>query len=388
MSSREATASVTLDPILTFDELMADRILHRAEFSSRHFFLGARECSQGQPHFSSPRGGARWFSAGLLFMALNFVSLPGFAQGSTAETHSPISVEVDISPILATVGDLITYSIRVRHDSTIKPSPPIFVPPEGLEAVDQGTRVLPRKNTQLQQEFWFRLRADLVGTYDFPALTIPFLVSGTDNKGKIIPGQVSSPKAQLAIQSILHLQGEPTDIRDIKPLENIDRDWRPIVLALLTAVLVIALGIFLYLKRRRNELTESTLKPEHLSPQETALRELEILQAKGLLGKGLIREYYFQLSEIFRRYLGAQFKFPALDWTTEEIKTFLTRSSSLNTGNSEKIYFILERTDLVKYAKSKVATEENMTREIISFIKDNTHPKKPELALNNPAAGS
>ncbi|MCH7623420.1 MAG: hypothetical protein IIB46_05000, partial [Nitrospinae bacterium] len=308
-------------------------------------------------------------------MALNFVSLPGFAQGSTAETHSPISVEVDISPILATVGDLITYSIRVRHDSTIKPSPPKFVPPEGLEAVDQGTRVLPRKNTQLQQEFWFRLRADLVGTYDFPALTIPFLVSGIDNKGKIIPGQVSSPKAQLVIQSILHLQGEPTDIRDIKPLENIDRDWRPIVLALLAAVLVIALGIFLYLKRRRNELTESTLKPEHLSPQETALRELEILQAKGLLGKGLIREYYFQLSEIFRRYLGAQFKFPALDWTTEEIKYFLTRSSSLNTENSEKICFILEGTDLVKYAKAKVAKEENMTQEIIYFIKDNTNHK-------------
>ena len=93
-----------------------------------------------------------------------------------------------MSPILDTVGDLITYSIRVRHDSTIKPSLPIFVPPEGVEAVDQGTRELPRKNSQNQQEFWFRLRADLVGTYDFPALTIPSLVSGTDNKDKIIPG--------------------------------------------------------------------------------------------------------------------------------------------------------------------------------------------------------
>ena len=79
------------------------------------------------------------------------------------------------------------------------------------------------------------------------------------------------------------LQGEPTDIRDIKPLENIDRDWRPIVLGLLAAVLVIALGIFLYLMRRKSELTESILQSEHLSPQETALRELEILKSKGFL---------------------------------------------------------------------------------------------------------
>jgi len=388
MSSREATASMARDPILTFNELMADHILHRAKFSSCHFFLGARERSEGQPHFSSPRGEARWFSTGLLFMAFSFVSLSGFIQESTAGPQSPISVEAEVTPVQATVGDLITYSIRVRHDPTIRPSPPKFMAPEGLEMVDQGTRELPRRNTQIQQEFWFRLRADLVGTYDFPALAIPFLVSGDDDVGKTIPGRVSSPKIRLVIQSILHLQGEPTDIRDIKPLENIDRDWRPIVLGLLAAVLVIALGIFRYLKRRKQKVTESTLKPEHLSPQETALRELEILRAKGLLEKGLIREYYFQLSEIFRRYLGAQFKFPALDWTTEEIKYFLTRSSSLNTENSEKICFILEGTDLVKYAKAKVAKEENMTQEIISFIKDNTHPKQPELALNNPAAGS
>jgi len=376
MSSREATASVTLDPIFTFDELMADRILHSAEFSSRHLFLGARERSEGQPHFSSPRGGARWFSAGLLFMALNLVPLSGFAQEATADAQSPISVEVDVSPMQATVGDLITYSIRVRYDPYIKPSPPKFVPPEGLEAVDKGTRELPRKNTQHQQEFWFRLRADLVGTYDFPSLPIPFLVSGHDDEGKNFPGQVSSPKARLVIQSILHLQGEPTDIRDIKPLENIDRDWRPIVLGILAAVLVIALGIFLYLKRRKQKLTESTLKLERLSPQETALRELEILKAKGLFEKDMIREYYFQLSEIFRRYLGAKFKFPALDWTTEEIKSFLTRSSSLNQDVNEKICFILEHTDLVKFAKANVTREENMMQEIISFIQETSTPPR------------
>jgi len=386
MSLRGATASVTRDPIFTFDEFMTNRILHRAEFSSWHFLLRARKLSERQPFFSSPRGGARWFSGGLLLMALIFVSLQGFAQESKAETRSPISVEVEVSPMQATVGDVITYSIRVRHDPNIKPSVPNFVPPEGLESVDQGTGELPRKNSQLQQEFWFRLRADLVGTYDFPALPIPFLVSGDDDGGNEIPGQVSSPRTQLVIQSILHIHGEPMDIRDIKPLENIDSDWRPIVLGVLAAVLVIALGIFLYLKRRKQNFTESTLKQEHLSPQEAALRELEQLMKKGLLERD--REYNFQLSEIFRRYLGAKFKFPALDWTTEEIKNFLTGSLTLNPGISEKICFILEHTDLVKYAKAHLTGEENMTQEVISFIHETSRPEESEPSLNITAATS
>ena len=328
------------------------------------------------------------FPTALLLVALSLVSHPGYAQESTIETPSPISVEVDISPAQATVGDLITYSIRVQHDPYITLSPPKFVLPEGLLAIDQGTRELPGKNTQIQQEFWFRLRADLVGTHDFPALPITFLVANPDNEGKNIPGQVSSPEAQLVIQSVLHLEGEPTDIRDIKPLESIAKDWRPLALGVLVAVLVIALGIFLYRKRRRKKLTESSLQMEHLSPQETALRELELLKAKGLLERGLIREYYFQLSEIFRRYLGARLKFPALDWTTEEIEHFLARSSSLNMGISQKICFILEHSDLVKYAKANVTGEETMTQAVLSFIQETSLPEESEPILNNPETTS
>jgi hypothetical protein len=324
-----------------------------------------------------------WFSAGLLLLAFNLVPLSGFAQGTKLETVSPISIEVEVTPMQATVGDLITYSIRVRHDSNIEPSQPQFIPPEGLEAVEQGARELPRKRSQAQKEFWFRLRADLVGTYDIPALSIPFIVSSAENEDKKTPGQVASPKAQIEIKSILHLEGDPTDIRDIKPLENINRNWLPIILLVLAAALVIALGIFLFLKRSKTKSAESPHIQETLSPQEMALRDLDILKNKGLLEKGLIREYYFELSEIFRRYLGDKFNFPALDWTTEEIKHFLTHKSSHNPAVSEKISFILEETDLVKFAKAQVAGEENMTERILIFIQETSRPVESQPVGNN-----
>ncbi len=308
--------------------------------------------------------------AGLLLIAVAVNPLPGFAQEPQPETPSPISVEVEVTPMQATVGDLITYSIRVRHDSSIEPSQPQFVPPEGLEAVEQGTRDHPRQKSQAQREFWFQLRADRVGSYEFPALSIPFVVSKTDNGSKIIPGQLSSPKSQLEIKSVLHHQGEPTDIRDIKPLENIPRDWLPVILVVLGITLLAALGILLFLKRRKKRSIEPKLKQETLSPQETALRNLDILQNKKLLDKGRVREHYFELSEIFRRYLGDIFNFPALDWTTEEIKHFLTSSPSHYPEVREKIGFILEETDLVKFAKAQVTGEKNMTQDVINFIQE------------------
>jgi hypothetical protein len=319
----------------------------------------------------------------LLLIAAIVNPLPGFTQESQLETPSPISVEVEVTPKQATVGDLITYSIRVRHDLNIEPSQPQFIPPEGLEAVEQGARELPRKKSQAQQEFWFRLRADLVGKYEFPALTIPFVVSSLENVDIKTPGQVSSPEAQVEIQSILRLEGEPKDIRDIKPLENISRNWLPIILVVLAAVLVIALGIYLFLKRKKSKSADSPHIQETLSPQEIALRDLDILKNKGLLEKGLIREYYFELSEIFRRYLGAKFNFPALDWTTEEIKRFLTHSSSHDPGIREKISYILEKTDLVKFAKAQVTGEENMTERIIIFIQETSRPVESQPVSND-----
>lgn len=325
-------------------------------------------------------------SAVLLFVAFLLHPIMGFTQDASPETPSPISVEVEVTPRQATVGDLIIYSIRVRHDSNIELTQPEFSPPEGLEAVDQGTKELARKSNQTHKEYSFRVRADLVGHYEFPALTIPFTVSHAGKK--TVPGQIASPKAQVEVQSVLHLEGEQTDIRDIKPLEDIGKNWLPVALGVLAAILVIALAIYFYLKRKKTSLKKSTLEQEILSPHEAALRDLNNLKNKGLLEKGLIREYYFELSEIFRRYLGAIFDFPALDWTTEEIKLFLNRSPQLNSEISQKVAFILEQTDLVKFAKAQNTGQENMTDEIISFIKKTSRPAESEPDIKNTAIPS
>lgn len=322
--------------------------------------------------------------AGLLLSAVLLIPISGFTQEE--ENKSPVSVEVHVAPAKATIGDIITYSIRVRHDANIKPFPPKFMPPAGLEPIDQGVKKLPPVGTQNEQEFWFRMRADQVGSYEFPSIPLPF--EATREGGQKIPGQAAAPKAELEIESILRLEGEPTDIRDIKSLETIEKSWLPWVVGILAVLIAIALLIFFM--RRRHKRTKETLSNavEILSPQELALRELEVLKNKDLLERGRVREYYFELSEIFRRYLGARYEFQALDWTTEEIKDHLIATPAIEIMFQDKIRKILESADLVKFAKAPATHADNMMEEIIIFIQATSKAKETDPTLKSTSASS
>ena len=74
-----------------------------------------------------------------LFIALGVMlaPLPVFAD---AETSSPISAETHVSQRQVTVGDIVTYSIVVRHDTGIHVLPPDPTAhfKKGFENVDQG----------------------------------------------------------------------------------------------------------------------------------------------------------------------------------------------------------------------------------------------------------
>ena len=106
---------------------------------------------------------------------------------------------------------------------------------------------------------------------------------------------------------------------------------------------------------------------KQLLPHELAMRELDALRAKGLLEAGKIQDYYFGLSEIFRRYLVFRYGFPALDWTTEEITSNLHNVKELNSQLKEQLLVILQNTDQVKFAKANVHQDDHETQYIIQF---------------------
>lgn len=306
------------------------------------------------------------FFAGLGFTLLFFSPFSTLAQEKVPP--SPLSVEAQVDKAEVTIGDIVTYHLSIRHDSEIQLAPPH---PEkdftGFIFIDQEFLPTQKIGEQVLEEFKFRFRADQVGHYTHSKMFIEFTVPNPKDPEKLIPGRATVPKTVVVVRSVLFLDGEPTDIRDIKAILGSAFDWRPWALAIVGISLIGLLIIYGFRKRRKK--TPPLPSSPGLGPHEVALQELATLLAKNLIEAGRLREYYFELSEIFRRYLGARFLFPAPDWTTEEIAHHL-HEVNFDQKQRDQILIILQNTDHVKYAKAEVdtPTSNDDTHSIRQFI--------------------
>jgi hypothetical protein len=148
------------------------------------------------------------------------------------------------------------------------------------------------------------------------------------------------------------------------------REMVPYILAGLLAAFIIA-GIVWYLrKRRKNQPVLQFIPKVSIPPHEMALQRLETLRGKKLWQSGKIKEYYTELTEIVRNYIEVRYKVPALEQTSSEILDALSVSADFPGSLKPRLQIVLERADMVKFAKAlPVATEnEDSMQEAVSFI--------------------
>lgn len=272
-----------------------------------------------------------------------------------AESPITANAAVDRNPI--TLGDIITYTIVVRHDSDLQTSSPDLSQFDGFDVLENQASPPRDVAGKIEQEFSVKLRADKVGVITIPPLPVPFSVNGKE-KGTAVPGEIRTPEISVEVQSVLHTQGEPTDIRDIKDMEYVGINWMSWVFPGLN-ILLLLIAIYLFWKFRKLKSPDPTPKKMELAPHQIALLALDALKSKKLLEQGQSRQHFFELSEIFRRYLGQRFHFPASDWTTEEIATRLHALSELNVDSREECLRILRKSDLIKFAKAEAPADSN-----------------------------
>jgi len=325
----------------------------------------------------------------LIALGVMLPPLPGFAD---AEALPPISAETHVSQRQVTVGDIVTYSIIVRHDVGIHVLPPN--PDEhfekGFEDVDRGASEPREVKGQQEETFWFKFRADAVGFYNLPKIPIEFTAPSPDDASRPIPGTLQAPEAVIEVHSVLYQDGAPNDIKDIKPIIGAGFDWQRYlkwVLLGLAALAAIA-GLFWWLRQKNNTSAPATPLVPDLKPHEIALAEIDQLLAKNLLEKEQPQEHYFELSEIFRRYLGTLLSIPALDWTTEEIGAYVSSHRSIRTDTRQTILALLPATDQIKFAKAPVElqTALNHVEAVRTFIRNTTPEITSKFQVKSPTA--
>ena len=290
------------------------------------------------------------------------------ANSSIAEDNpNPVSVSTQVTPDTFTIGDIATYEITVQHDPDIKPSPPDIEPPKGLELIEQGEYEPNKTNGQTINKYWYKFRVDDTGKLTIPSIQVNFIAPDQKQPENQIQGTILAPEVELEVQSLLDMPGTQDGIRDIKPLEEYPLPWLSYFWQALAVIAVSGLLYFLWKRWKSRPMSLNIPAPDpELTPEQLAFKELEALKKKEWLQIGRTQEYFFELSEIFRRYLENRYRFPAQEWTTEEITAHFKHLNSLSDNLKLKARNILKHTDRVKFAK-EVQTEDEMPS-IINFI--------------------
>ena len=303
------------------------------------------------------------------FLILLVLLICESALADDEPAQSGVSAQINVEPKQGFIGDIITVTILIRHDSILTPDMPRVESFPGFKVLDSGSNTPETFAGQLESEFWISLQAEKVGKLTIPSLPISLYLSDGPKEDDLNPAIVMTPQVNVEIQSIIQAQDEPaTEIKDIKPLVEIERNWWPWVIAGLALTALLVALYFLWKKWQSASPALASPPKKQLLPHELAMRELDALRAKGLLEAGKIQDYYFGLSEIFRRYLVFRYGFPALDWTTEEITSNLHNVKELNSQRKEHLLVILRNTDQVKFAKAHLHQDDNETQSIIQFI--------------------
>ena len=218
-----------------------------------------------------------------------------------------------------------------------------------------------------------------IGVSTFPE-TSWLLAKGTEiTEAKSVP----FPLEILPVFDAKQVQG---DIRDIHPIFKFI-PWLWLLMGLLAAALT-AWFIYRWNKARSGGAAYEPKTPDLRSPYQKAADAVAELSASDIWERGLIKEFYSRLSDIFRSYLDAQFGIKAELMTTNDITRELRRTGAdIKTVISTRE--LLENTDLVKFAKFKPGEKErdaavSSLKNLLVFF---TQQDENRRALARPAAG-
>jgi hypothetical protein len=209
------------------------------------------------------------------------------------------------------------------------------------------------------------------GSYETP----PLLLTVADGAGQLT--EISVPPASVTIVSIL-VEGD-SELRDIKPQAELP--YLNILPWVIGGVVIFILALFGLLLWRRNKRRSVQLAIDNRLPHEVALDELARINGLNLPDQGKFKQYYTQVSDTVRVYMGQNFKIPVLERTTSEIQISL-KQTAVTPPIAKEFLTVLDDSDLVKFSKFKpLLADARQTMTLAYHIVEATKPMLPAQEL-------
>ncbi len=255
------------------------------------------------------------------------------------------------------IGEQITLTIEVEVDTAsrvIFPTGQTFLP---LEVIDT-----PAVDTSLTDRIALLKKTYGLSAYDSGSYLIPRQQVTVDR----LPYYTDSFR--------IRVREVPVDttkqgLFDIKDIQKVNRSspgfwsWFPYLLLVLLAIFVL---LWYYLVRSRSSVLKRFRRNwEQLSPFERADISLNELGESRLLLENRIKEYYTRLTDITRNFLEERIGLSASELTTAQLMDLLElyrnevseeEVFTFSEAQRERLKKVLDRADLVKFAKSRPET--------------------------------
>ena len=263
---------------------------------------------------------------------------------SFSQKNSLVLIEIDTTNIR--IGEQFNLKISVEEtDNVIIPKLEL----KGLEVID-SIKVDTIKNSLIKR----------------------YVLTGFDSGSFYIPQQQIFVKNQayLTDSLLVNVATIAVDTSKIKkfPIKSIKTepfildDFKGYIWIVLLVIVVIGLLVYFFgFRKKKEELQEEiiTIIPAF----EEAISKLHQVDEKLLWQNNKIKQYYSELTEIVRNYLGRDIEIPTFEQTSDEIIMLIKiqndeKKLGLSKETLKIITSLLRNADLVKFAKAKPLSNE------------------------------
>lgn len=295
-------------------------------------------------------------------IALTTSGAPGCRQAAEKQAtdslgdsteRGPLKLVVEASPAHPWIGDPVHLQVRMHTptDFVVQfPGAKDFgdLPVRRLDA-DQAVAAQ-RVENGLEWTARYELDTVASGPVEIPPIVIKYAHAPADPAAKPeFSSELASSTLRVEVRSALTTQdsiGRPRDISGTLALPKAPltaRQWAAIAGGSLLILAALA-GVGVMIRNRLRRPAPLIL------PEIWALEQLGAMRGSDPVGTGRVREYYYRLSEIVRRYIELKFSLAAPERTTEEFLALLARDRKALHYDARKLGEFLEACDIVKYA--------------------------------------
>jgi hypothetical protein len=260
-----------------------------------------------------------------------------------------------------TIGDPFVVDLILSYPQGTDVSAPFVDSIEPFVVLDQHNKTI-QKTGRVINTYNMKLVAFSTGDLEIPVFK--FLYRHDDTSDTLTSNAVG-----ISIASVM--DEDMSDINDIKKAVEYP-DYLPLIIAGIIVICILA-GYFVYRFIKTVQKARIIARPLP-PPWIEAIAAIDNMPIKEWLEKGLVKRYYYALSEVLKRYIARRFEFNAAEQTTTEL-VYNMKLAKIPARDDFTVFFT--RADMVKYAKFIPPKEESqMAAQNAKSLVNRTKPEE------------